>query len=87
MKEYLENVGADLGIQWTLDIAEKSNERVSFSIGRPVWRIVSYYNDKNENKLEAGVYRVVYHLFILVVNVLGVWNENSADLSIIELSA
>ena len=36
MKEYLENVGADLGIQWTLDIAEKSNERVSFSIGRPV---------------------------------------------------
>ena len=33
-KEYLQRVGAHVGIQWTLDIEEKSNGRVSFSLGR-----------------------------------------------------
>ena len=33
MKSYLEDIGERYGIIWNLDIEEKSNERVSFSIG------------------------------------------------------
>lgn len=33
-REYLQEAGASLGIQWTLDIEEKSNDRVSFSLGK-----------------------------------------------------
>ena len=33
-RDYLQGVGASLGIRWTLDIGDKSNERVSFSLGQ-----------------------------------------------------
>ena len=33
MMDYLYQIGKQYGIEWELDIPDKSNERVSFSIG------------------------------------------------------